>query len=598
MSLATLSIDLVAKLAELQAGMDKAGRIAEKSAAQIEARYQALGAAAKGIGTALAAAFSATELVGFFRATVDGIDRLNDLSDATGASIENLSALEDIAARTGTSMETVESAVIKLNKALGDATAGTPMEAAFKALGLSVTQLKTLDPAEALRQVAVALSGYADDGNKARLVQELFGKSIKEVAPLLGDLAKAGQLNATVTAEQAKEAEKFNQQLAALEKNTTDAARAISGPLITALNDFFKYAPQASDASLTLAQRIEAIFKAAKSLGFGALLGLTNEEKTRLQQTKEELANIDKALARTNISDNWRADLVKLRAEKVAAIAEIEKSAAKAFRPSQNYGEAYKPSLPDVVGAPKTGKPAAAREPGMFVLELDDTTKAALKLLENTDSQKIAALRLQLQALIELDPNFSNPASVEAALSLEEQINAITARLPAETKPALDEISTFAEQAGRNIQDALGDSIVQTLSGNAASIGRIWTDMLKRMAAQAMAAQLGKYLLGPDFGKSGIIGGAIGSFFSGLSGARASGGPVSPGRAYLVGERGPEIVVPRGAGTVIPNGTGLAAAGGNTSFVVNVQGDASANTLRLINGALAQFEARMLMRAA
>ena len=38
MALATLSIDLVAKLGDLQAGMDKATRIADKNAAQIEAR--------------------------------------------------------------------------------------------------------------------------------------------------------------------------------------------------------------------------------------------------------------------------------------------------------------------------------------------------------------------------------------------------------------------------------------------------------------------------------------------------------------------------------------------------------------------------------
>ena len=32
----------------------------------------------------------------FVRSTVNGVDALNDLSDATGASIENISALEDI----------------------------------------------------------------------------------------------------------------------------------------------------------------------------------------------------------------------------------------------------------------------------------------------------------------------------------------------------------------------------------------------------------------------------------------------------------------------------------------------------------------------
>ncbi|MEX2444508.1 MAG: tape measure protein [Alkalispirochaeta sp.] len=48
--------------------------------------------------------------------------------------------------------------------------------------------------------------------------------------------------------------------------------------------------------------------------------------------------------------------------------------------------------------------------------------------------------------------------------------------------------------------------------------------------------------------------------------ARASGGPVSPNTPYLVGERGPELMVPRSSGSIVPNGS-LGGGGGN----VNVQ---------------------------
>jgi hypothetical protein len=49
--------------------------------------------------------------------------------------------------------------------------------------------------------------------------------------------------------------------------------------------------------------------------------------------------------------------------------------------------------------------------------------------------------------------------------------------------------------------------------------------------------------------------------------ARASGGPVSQGSSYLVGERGPEIFTPSGGGMITPN----SAIGGNT-ITINVQG--------------------------
>lgn len=59
---------------------------------------------------------------------------------------------------------------------------------------------------------------------------------------------------------------------------------------------------------------------------------------------------------------------------------------------------------------------------------------------------------------------------------------------------------------------------------------------------------------------SGISVNNIGGLF------RASGGPVSSGQPYIVGEEGPEWFVPSQNGTVLPNGT-QPAAGGNTIYI-------------------------------
>lgn len=55
----------------------------------------------------------------------------------------------------------------------------------------------------------------------------------------------------------------------------------------------------------------------------------------------------------------------------------------------------------------------------------------------------------------------------------------------------------------------------------------------------------------------GGIGGALSGLF-GLGGApgRATGGPVAPGRAYTVGERGPELFVPTTSGRIETGGGG------------------------------------------
>lgn len=246
MALATLSIDLVAKLANFERDMGKAARAAEKTAEQITGAFGIIKAAAGG----LVAGIGAGGLVAFTRSTVDALDALNDVKDATGASIENISALEDVAARTGTSMDTVTAGLIKFNATLKDAKPGTDAAAALEAIGLSAEELRRLDPAEALRQTAVALAGFADDGNKARLTQELFGKSLREVAPFLADLAKQTELVAKVTSEQAAEAEKFNLQLFEMQKNLADVSRSLSGPIILGMNGLiakFKEGTKAGD---------------------------------------------------------------------------------------------------------------------------------------------------------------------------------------------------------------------------------------------------------------------------------------------------------------------------------------------------------------
>lgn len=64
---------------------------------------KSLGGGLAGLGLSL----SVGSVVAYFAAINKGVDALNDLKDATGASIENISALEDVAARTGAGFDVV-----------------------------------------------------------------------------------------------------------------------------------------------------------------------------------------------------------------------------------------------------------------------------------------------------------------------------------------------------------------------------------------------------------------------------------------------------------------------------------------------------------
>jgi len=76
---------------------------------------------------------------------------------------------------------------------------------------------------------------------------------------------------------------------------------------------------------------------------------------------------------------------------------------------------------------------------------------------------------------------------------------------------------------------------------------RVALSVLDQIAAQAIGTLFGT---GGEGKQGGILnlGAVIGSLF-GLPG-RATGGPVSPGRGYVVGERGPELFVPTSAGQI------------------------------------------------
>ena len=78
---------------------------------------------------------------------------------------------------------------------------------------------------------------------------------------------------------------------------------------------------------------------------------------------------------------------------------------------------------------------------------------------------------------------------------------------------------------------------------------------LDQIAAQALQLGLDQIFgAGGASGLGGLLGNVAGALF-GLPG-RATGGPVSPGRGYVVGERGPELFVPTSAGRVEPSISG------------------------------------------
>ena len=139
------------------------------------------------------------------------------------------------------------------------------------------------------------------------------------------------------------------------------------------------------------------------------------------------------------------------------------------------------------------------------------------------------------------------------------------------------------KQTVSNIGDALAkpfrsayDGIIRFFTNIKTSVTNTINAIIK--AFQSLQASVSRAISNilklPGFSTLAKVFGAVKTGLSIFGGALATGGPVDPGRAYLVGEQGPEIVVPNKSGYVLPNNvlSGLigSQSNGSAAYTVNV----------------------------
>ena len=144
-----------------------------------------------------------------------------------------------------------------------------------------------------------------------------------------------------------------------------------------------------------------------------------------------------------------------------------------------------------------------------------------------------------------------------------------------------DKLKEKMAAVGEEIEGSIKSNLRDAITG-AKTFGEAMTNVLNRIRDKIIDAQIDKLIgnFGENFGAAstggkrkglgGLIGGLIGGLF-------ADGGRPPVGKASLVGERGPEIFVPKVGGTIIPNNK--LSGGDNTTNIVNVSVDASGSSV-------------------
>lgn len=238
---------------------------------------------------------------------------------------------------------------------------------------------------------------------------------------------------------------------------------------------------------------------------------------------------------------------------------------------------------------------------------------------------RIAALRdLQAKGMI---TNAAVIAQAEQVIQKEarataEAIQVRASALPQTTQYLLDarngakQLDTALASGLTSAENAFADAVTgakdlkSAIADLAASAARDFAKMAFRSAIGGLFGGGGGLLSGLFGGggsNSAAAGAAASSAGGGLAaafgGSFAGGGEPPAGRVSLVGERGPELFIPKAAGTIVPNDVVRGLGGGETHVTVtgptiNIQGDASEKTVALIRQAFEQYDRGTVSRVA
>ncbi len=296
-----IDIDFNAQVGKLSNQIDKIssdlGRFekkAEQVTSKINSSFQALGT-----GLSVAAFTS------FVKNGIDAADALNDLSDRTGVSVENLSKFKLAIELGDTTTEAFASSLNKLSINIGK------NSSSFAELGIDAK-----DPLEAFIQLADVFNSIEEPQKRSAFLAKALGKGYAEMAPLLSmgadelrRLGAEGEALTGVTAEQARMAGEFNDQLSVLSKSLqglqVQFGLGIIGPLVAIGVELDKSIKKFG----VFNGLIDAYNTGVKNFTFGGNIGLSDD------LDKINLAIAEAKIVREDISKRQRFIFKDLGAE-------------------------------------------------------------------------------------------------------------------------------------------------------------------------------------------------------------------------------------------------------------------------------------------
>lgn len=498
----SLLVNLLLEDASFINGLKRATKQHEQSMRSMQRAADLAVVGMKTLGAVAGSVFSVQAIQG----ALDYAGSIGEISSALGVSTRELQVYRFAATQANLTNEEIEKALAKATLEIGR------NNDAFAKLGIATKtasgEMKTAGAI--LPELADALQKVESPAERSAALVEIFGRTGQKLGPLL-------EGGAAGLAQFADEAERTGQVLSAKEIQEADKAADNIAK--------FQNVLRVSVAS-AVAANAEAISGLATAIG--GLITKIGE----LARKATEAKRIQDAMAAARGDEEMFFGLVRKRGGDADPARFQKFLMANAVGDAQGFGlGAGSPAVVDpgggggAAGGGAGRVRAAARQAAK---ELSDATKRMEQsaggpgILEGTGPLDEMANRLREIQQIAIDIPPIKPINLEAL--------------------------ALAEDFTENLVNGLGQAIVF-----GRSIGDALVASIQAAAAQLITSGLLRLLNGGGDGGGGFIASAITAVGSIFGGARANGGPVSAGRAYLVGEKGPEILFPGMSGTIASN---------------------------------------------
>lgn len=301
MANAAITVDLNARIAQFETELKKAtgtldnfGKKGDQIAAGFKTAFGALGAAV-----------SVGAFAGFIKSSIDAQDAISKLSQKTGIAVEALAGLQHAANLSDVGVDQLAKGVRTFSVVVSESARGMKSyQDKLTALGLDYKKLKDLSPEDQFYALADAVQKLGKE-DRAVAVSSALGDKMSVLVPLLSggadglrQMVEEGQKYNPVTAESARLAEEFNDNLTRLQASASAAGVSIASDLLPSLSATAQRVRELMDED----KGIQALIRAFAGLGklpWDLLFGDIKAASTandRIKELKDELNGLQRDL--------------------------------------------------------------------------------------------------------------------------------------------------------------------------------------------------------------------------------------------------------------------------------------------------------------